>query len=89
MINCKWIFKAFFKGNKKIKIEGEECTYENNKLYILKEINFNNKFKTLILEAEYYKNKKNNFYFNNNNNDNYDNSDDISLNSIYLEQKYL
>jgi hypothetical protein len=89
MINCKWIFKAFFKGNKKIKIEGEECTYENNKLYILKEINFNNKFKTLIIEAEYYKNKKNNFYFNNNNNDNYDNSDDISLNSINLEQKYL
>jgi len=94
MINSKWIFKAFFKGNKKIKIEGEECTYENNKLYILKEINFANKFKTLTIEAEYYKNKdknkKNNlsFYFNNNN-DNDDNEDDISLDSIYLEQKYL
>jgi hypothetical protein len=97
MINCKWVFKAFFKGNKNLKIEGDECTYEKNKLYILKEIDFNNIFKTLIIDAEFYinknsleHNKKNNLslYFDNNN-DNDDNNDEESLDSIYLEQKYL
>ena len=54
MINSKWNFKGFLKGVKKSKINGEGITLDNDKLYIIKEIIFENQFESLFLEVEYY-----------------------------------
>ena len=54
MINSKWNFKDFLKGVKKSKINGEGITLDNDKLYIIKEIIFENQFESLFLEVEYY-----------------------------------
>ena len=101
MINAKWVYQFYLKGNKESKINGEGNTFENGKLYIIKEIIFENQFYSLFIEVEYYQNKN---FLNLNNRNSFQSSiqniessffcgsNEISesdLNNINLEQKYL
>ena len=101
MINAKWVYQFYLKGTKESKINGEGITFENGKLYIIKEIIFENQFYSLFIEVEYYQNKN---FLNLNNRNSFQSSiqniessffyssNEISesdLNNINLEQKYL
>ena len=102
MINAKWKYKGFLKGVKESKISGDGYTLENGKLYVIKEIIFENQFHSLYIEIEFYHAKNNVNLLNNKNSfkssiQNIESSiiyssNDISesdLNNINLEQKYL
>ena len=102
MINAKWKYKGFLKGVKESKISGDGCTLENGKLYIIKEIIFENQFHSLYIEIEFFhvKNNNNLLIYKNSFQSSIQNiessliysSNDISesdLNNINLEQKYL
>jgi hypothetical protein len=102
MINSKWVYKGFLKSRFESKINGDGITLENNKLYIIKEIIFEDQFLNLLLEVEFYQTKTS---INSNNNKNsfqssiqniegsfFQSSNDISesdLNNLNFEQKYL
>ena len=105
LINSKWSYKGFLKGVKNSKINGDGITLDNGKLYLIKEIIFENQFTVLFIEVEYYQISIPTFISGNNNNKNsfqssihniessiIQNSSDISesdLSSINFEQKYL
>ena len=105
LINSKWSYKGFLKGVKNSKINGDGITLDNGKLYLIKEIIFENQFTVLFIEVEYYQISIPTFTSGNNNNKNsfqssihniessiIQNSSDISesdLSSINFEQKYL
>ena len=102
MINAKWKYKGFLKGVKESKISGDGYTLENGKLYIIKEIIFENHFQSLYMEIELYHVKNNNNLLNNKislqssiqniESSLIHSSNDISesdLNNINLDQKYL
>jgi hypothetical protein len=57
VINSKWQYKGFLKQGKESKFSGDASTFENDKLYILNEINFKSEFKALLIEVAYHKTK--------------------------------
>ena len=102
MINSKWVYKGFLKSKFESKINGDGITLENNKLYIIKEIIFEDQFLNLLLEVEFYQTKtsinsninKNSFQSSIQNIEGsfFQSSNDISesdLNNLNFEQKYL
>ena len=53
VINSKYEYKGCLKQGKESKFSGDASTFENNKLYILNEINFKNEFKALLIEVSF------------------------------------
>ena len=70
LINSKWSYKGFLKGVKNSKINGDGITLDNGKLYLIKEIIFENQFTVLFIEVEYYQISIPTFTSGNNNNKN-------------------
>ena len=59
MINSKWSYRGFFKSIKSSKINGDGITLDNGKLFVIKEIIFENHFFSLFFEVEFYQIKVN------------------------------
>ena len=59
MINSKWSYRGFLKSIKSSKINGDGITLDNGKLFVIKEIIFENHFFSLFFEVEFYQIKVN------------------------------
>ena len=56
-INSKWNYKGLLKQKLQSKFEGDGSTFENNKLFVLPEIDFEKQYLSLLIQVKAFKNK--------------------------------
>ena len=56
-INSKWSYKGLLKQKLQSKFEGDGSTFENNKLFVIPEIDFEKQYLSLLIQVKAFKNK--------------------------------